>query len=193
MSTDSNEVHTFSALCAIPTERTRRNKIEVKREQDGKRKREKERNFAWDLAQHRDLHERSGPRGARRYVDTYVRRHRVWHEGSPPGRSRCPRKSMETIFGCREINCNHQRGVERIAEGRRVWDVLDVYVTFSAARFIRRSVDRTGLPSGNQRESLNDFMAATLWSRRYACRRSVFRPAQHLFLGHLRYSYFIFL
>lgn len=59
---------------------------------------------------------------------------------------------METIFGCREINCNHQRGVERIAEGRRVWDVLDVYVTFSAARFIRRSVDRTGLPSGNQRE-----------------------------------------
>lgn len=49
------------------------------------RKREKERNFARDLAQHRDLHERSGPRGARRYVDTYVRRHRVWHEESPPG------------------------------------------------------------------------------------------------------------
>lgn len=85
MSTDSNEVHTFSALCAIPTERTRRNKIEVKGEQDGSRKREKERNFAWDLAQHRDLHERSGPLGACRYVDTYVRRHRVWHEESPPG------------------------------------------------------------------------------------------------------------
>lgn len=85
-----------------------------------------------------------------------------------PGRGRCPGKSMETIFGCRGINCNHR------AVQRKVVAMRDVYVTFSAARFMRHYARCAALPFANHGGESRRFYGRVCF---VACRPTFFRPA----------------
>ena len=104
-----------------------------------------------------------------------------------PGRSRCPGKSMETIFGCRGINCNHrtvQRGTDR---GRSSpYGTRSTFMWHSQRRDLRDATRIASLsPLQIAEASPNDFMVASaLWS---LGQRSSGLHTLSFFFGHLRY------